>query len=442
MSRPSPLASAALVLGLSLSFGPAAPSPAAALDDYVRKEDPAFAWSLTGTDRTDAGTLYHLKLTSQVWHGISWQHQLRVHEPAEVKFPDAVLLFITGGNSASQFKPQDGATGFALARLCGARVAVLPQVPNQPLLGDKSEDTLIADTFVRYLETQDPTWPLLFPMVKSAVKAMDAVQEWAKKEGKPEVKRFVVTGGSKRGWTTWLTGATDRRVIAIAPMVIDTLNMKAQKELSLEQWGKFSEQIDDYTSRGLTEKFDDPVGETLWKMVDPYGYRDRLTLPKLLINGTNDRYWPLGALNIYWDELKGPKSVVYVPNAGHNLAVNRDYALNGIGAFFRSNVGKRPWPELSWEHSDGENGGLKLTVRATPEPRLAKLWVARSETRDFRDSTWEATPMVVTGALAQGEVPRPDKGFIAVFGDLGFESEGFPFHLSTQMRLAGAKGAR
>jgi PhoPQ-activated pathogenicity-related protein len=278
-------------------------------------------------------------------------------------------------------------------------------------------------------------------MAKSAVKAMDCVQEWARKEAKAVPTKFVVAGASKRGWTTWLTGASDPRVLAIAPMVIDTLNMKAQKAHSLEVWGKFSEQIDDYTSRGLTEKFDDPEGKKLWQMVDPYAYLDRLTLPKFLINGANDRYWTLDALNIYWDDLKGPKSVVYLPNAGHNLAVNRDYALNGIGAFFRHNVSKRPWPQLTWEHSDAGDD-LRLRVSSTPEPKSAKVWVAKSDTRDFRESKWEPTPMLMTGPTARVEVPRPEKGFIAIMGDIEYEADGIPFHLSTQIRQTGAKGTK
>jgi PhoPQ-activated pathogenicity-related protein len=430
-----------LALGLAWTLLAAVHSARADLDGYVKRTDPEFRWERIKTESNSLGTAHHIKLTSQVWQGITWNHRLQIFEPAEILYNDAVLLFITGGSNKN-LERDDSETGFGLAKLCGARVAVLPQVPNQPLLGDKTEDTLIAETFVRYLETQDENWPLLFPMVKSAVRAMDTVQQWAKQENKPEPRRFVITGASKRGWTTWLTGATDPRVIAIAPMVIDTLNMKAQLARSRKVWGKTSEQVDDYVQRGLDKKFEDPVGEVLWKMVDPYSYRDRLTLPKFMINGLNDRYWTLGALNVYWDDLKGPKSVVYLPNAGHNLAVNRHYALNGIGAFFRHHVSGRTWPELSWQHGDGGDGTLRLAVKSSPEPKSALLWVATSDTRDYRDSTWEAKPMTIAGNSAQGEIKRPEKGNMAVLGDLEYDIDGIRYHLSTQIREAGANGEK
>lgn len=44
-----------------------------------------------------------------------------------------------------------------------------------------------------------------------------------------EIDGFVIAGGSKRGWTTWLTGAVDRatqqpRVKMIVPIVYDELD--------------------------------------------------------------------------------------------------------------------------------------------------------------------------------------------------------------------------
>ena len=140
---------------------------AADLDDYVKKPDAAFSWKETSTHTTPAGTLHTLALSSQVWQGITWNHELTIYEPAELTYPDSALLFITGGGTGGKAGDDDHRQAFALTKATGARVAVLHQVPNQPLLGDKTEDTLIAETFVRYLETKDKNWPLLFPMVKS-----------------------------------------------------------------------------------------------------------------------------------------------------------------------------------------------------------------------------------------------------------------------------------
>src|SRR5262249_24268139 len=227
----------------------AAPSARAGPDEYVKRRESAFAWKQVANHDTEAGRIVTLELISQVWQGMTWTHNLTVYEPAKVEFEGPMLLFITGGSTGGRPSPADDAQGFALARLCGARVAVLRQVPNQPLLDGKKEDGLISETFLSYLATKDENWPLLFPMVKSAVKAMDALQEWGGKQGRSP-KQFVVTGASKRGWTTWLTGAVDPRVIAIAPMVIPTLNFHKQNPHQLEVWGKYSEQIDDYVRKG------------------------------------------------------------------------------------------------------------------------------------------------------------------------------------------------
>ena len=407
------------------------------LDDYLKKPDDSTSSKVISSTEIPEGKVVRFAFTSQTWEGIKWTHDLNVVVPKVETYPDAMLLFITGGSTGGELRPGDLALASSLSKMCGARVAVLPQVPNQPLLGDKKEDSLIAETFVRYLETKDADWPLLFPMVKSAVKAMDALQDWGKREGKP-VERFVVTGASKRGWTTWLTGASDPRVKAIAPMVIPTLNFRAQNEHQIEMFGRYSDQIDDYTNRGLMERIKEPVGEGLWKMVDPFTYRDKLTMPKLQINGTNDPYWTLDSMNIYWKDLKGPSRVVYLPNAGHGLDQHREYALHGIGAQFRNAIGGKPMPELSWVHDDSPEGKFRLTIKSEPAPKAVQLWVAKSSSKDFRKSTWEAVPLSA-GTTIVGEVVSPETGHFALFGDLSYEIDGLPYHLSTQIRQTPAR---
>ena len=127
----------------------------------------------------------------------------------------------------------------------------------------KVEDAIISLTFENYLRTGESDWPLLLPMTKSAVRGMDAVQEFTKEKWQLEIASFTVSGASKRGWTTWLTGAADKRAVAIAPMVIDVLNMGPQMKHQKETWGDLSEQVHDYKERGLDDAVVGPRTATL-----------------------------------------------------------------------------------------------------------------------------------------------------------------------------------
>jgi PhoPQ-activated pathogenicity-related protein len=406
---------------------------------YVKKPDAAFRWEVRQRMSSSQGTIYDLHLVSQVWQGIQWEHQLQVYQPRDVAPNSTLLLWNTGGNA----KPESMKLAMDLAGRIQAPVAFLYNIPNQPLLGDKTEDALIAETFVRYLNTRDENWPLLFPMVKSVVRAMDALQAFSEQEWKKKAEKFIVTGASKRGWTSWLTGAADSRVTAIAPFVIDTLNMKKQNVHQREAFGTYSEEIDDYTKRGLVPMPETREANRLWSMVDPYFYRDRLAMPKLLVNGNNDPYWTADALNLYWDGLKGPKWVTYVPNAGHNLQEHHadghkdnERAIGALAAFARAQITGQSLPRLKWQHS-GDNGSMRLTVEADPPPSGARLWQALAPTQDFRRSPWTEHPVKIDGGTIVGEAAAPAEGYSVFYIELDYSLDGLPYHLSTQVRVAG-----
>ncbi|NBO92589.1 MAG: hypothetical protein EBV06_09830, partial [Planctomycetia bacterium] len=213
------------------------------LATYVAKPDTSFAWKLEKNSTSKAATVYTLSLTSQTWQKIEWKHDLVVIVPSGIKPTDSMLLWNTGGTPS----PRNTLLQSQLAMQIKAPVAFLYGIPQQPLFGGKREDALIAETFVRFLDTKDADWPLLFPMVKSLIKAMDALQAFSKQHLKAEMKQFVVSGASKRGWTSWLTAASDPRVKAVMPVVIDTLNFQKQMPHQLKSFGVYSDQIKDYT---------------------------------------------------------------------------------------------------------------------------------------------------------------------------------------------------
>ena len=432
------------------------------LDDYIARAEPVYEWhKVAATDKgkvksdnplaalvdiLGAGTTREeIEMTSQQWQGTTWTHRLTIFRPEKSDFADTAIIYVTFGDAV---KPEEIAVGAAVAKQTGATFVNLSGIPKQPLWGFK-EDGLISYTFEQYMKTGDATWPLLLPMTKSVVKTMDAISEYSRQPGRTPIRRFVILGASKRGWTTWLAGAVDKRVIGIVPIVYDNLNLAKQMPRQLETWGKYSAQIQEYTDRGLQAQLTTPRGQQLGAMVDPWTYRDRLTMPKLIVNGTNDPYWTLGALNVYIDDLRGPTNVLYAPNGGHDLGgmAAAQLVLQSVGGWFRRVAANKPVPTaelLSDVSSDAKTSLAKehktqianvldkyartfiVTTDAAKVGETAtraKLWVARSATRDFRQAQWTSIPMQnPNNTVFTAAVPAPpendDSKYAAAYGEI------------------------
>src|SRR5690606_23537452 len=318
-----------------------------------------------------------------------------------------------------------------------AIVAIVRQVPNQPLYDGLTEDELISFTLHNYKNDKDLTWPLLFPMVKSAVRAMDAVQEFSREKLDREISRFTVTGASKRGWTTWLTGASDKRVETIAPMVIDVLNMPVSLDYHIIAWNEYSPQINDYIKLEIPQTVRSADGNAITQMVDPYSYRNKLTMPKLIFIGTNDEYWPVDAIKNYIDDIPGENYIHYVPNAGHDLGAG-EQALRALSAFWGKALSKAPQTSLSYDLTTDRTSATLRVKTSSDELLNAYIWSADSSDRDFRDEEWTSKQLDSKDHdhILQ-QIPFPKSGFKAFYIDLEYaDPNGGKYTKSTRMYVA------
>src|SRR5688500_14957446 len=431
------------IVCVQCGYGQSALTPETALQGYLNNGDKTFRWELKETYQVGEATAYSLLLTSQQWHEYIWTHQLTILVPPENNY-DAALLFISGGSNKKGLPNWNGkdenlldALG-ALATKNKSIVALLRQTPNQPLYGDLTEDALISYTLHNFKKDGDHSWPLLFPMVKSAVRAMDAVQQFSKETLRHEIKRFVVSGASKRGWTTWLTGASDPRVAAIAPMVIDILNMPVNLDYQVKMWKGYSVQIEDYVKLEIPQTARSEKGAAITTMVDPYSYRKKLTMPKLLIMGTNDEYWTVDAIKHYIDSIPGQNFVHYVPNVGHDLG-DKKQAMAALSAFFGETLANTPYPVCQSALTYSKKG-ITMKVKASPEILVdAVLWTTNSPDTDFRNDKWTGKSLGLKkkSALITSTQPFPASGYRAFYLDLKYKDpNGGEYTESTRMYVA------
>ena len=414
-----------------------------ALDRYVAKPDPAYEYHLVRTVKARGVTAYILDMTSQKYltkkevNRPLWKHWVIITKPDRMEHRTG-LLFIGGGSNGGNAPKSPSGEMMQIALATRSVVVELKMVPNQPLIfaGEKrerSEDAIIAYTWDKYLRTGDEKWPLRLPMTKAAVRAMDTVTDFLKseKDGGLAVDRFVVAGGSKRGWTTWSTAAVDKRVVAIVPIVIDMLNVVPSFRHHKSAYGRYSNAVQDYVDMNIMEWMGKPEFAKLNLIEDPYEYRDRLTMPKFLLNSCGDQFFLPDSWQFYWNDLKGPKHIRYVPNTGHGLKDSD--ALHSLVAFYHSILYKKKLPRYKWNvAADGA-----ITVRVQDKPTEVRLWQATNpEARNFRID--ELGPKWTSTVLKPGKngeysarLADPPKGWTAYMIELTFPGNVRPYKFTS-----------
>lgn len=409
------------------------------LADYIAKPDTAYQWSQVSQQSNELGSMYVLQMNSQRWLTEQdvdqplWHHGMVVYVPNKVAHKTALLL-IGGGNNNIDYTKLGSSLLMKVALRTESVTAMISNVPNQPLVFKcdperrrLSEDDILGFAWARFLENDDPTWLTLLPMTKSAVRAMDTVTALCRDLPRPvAVDSFVVTGKSKRGWTTWLTAAADKRVVAIAPQVIDLLNMERSMEHHRAAYGEFSRAVGPYVKNGVMDAMGTPRSALSLSIIDPYTYRSTLTIPKLLLNSSGDQFFLLDSSQFYFNELQGAKYLRYIPNCGHSLDGSEAATLL---AFYASVLNRTQMPEYTWSVTPA--GQIRVTAKT--EPMAVRVWQAdNAAARDFRvdvtGKVWTHTPLQAQQGAGneqnyETEVLPPAKGWRAFFVELIFKDK-------------------
>ncbi len=438
-----------VILGIIASW--VAVANATPLDDYVARPDPNYTWKLRKTITGTGYKGYVIDMKSQVWRSLSevnrnlWQHWVIIIKPNTVT-TDKALLIIDGGSNSGSVPSSVDSTMASTAVALGTVIVDVQQIPNEPLTfagesSSRTEDAIIAYSWDKYLRNGDPNWPLQLPMTKAVVRAMDTIQTFCASSagGYTTINQFIVGGASKRGWTTWLTGAVDSRVCAIAPIVIDVLNVEQSLMHHYNSYGFWAPAVHDYVAMGIMNWMGTPQLTALMDIVDPYVYRSRLTMPKYVINAGGDQFFHCESSQFYWNDLPEPKHLRYVANTDHSMTGMEEDVGFAAATYYQSIQNNWPMPQFSWTFET--DGSIRIQTVTTPS--LVRMWQATDpNARDFRlekiGAAYTSTTLTDQGGgVYIARVPKPAKGWTAFFAELHFNCAGsvFPYKFSTQIRV-------
>ncbi len=406
-----------------------------ALDRYIAKPDPAYDWQHYHSAYEWGVSTHFITMQSQTWRAPNevdrtlWEHDMMIGIPqgSIAQLGTTAILFIDGGSNRNTHPEEPEPILNVATLIAGMPIVRVTQIPNQPLYfadepqNRRVEDEILAYSLRKFLDTGDEEWPVHVAMTKAAVRAMDTAQAFMSAQGW-NIEDFIVVGGSKRGWATWLVGAVDPRVKAMVPASIDVLQLNAQMKHHWESYGFYAPAVHDYADLEVFCRGTGRAGEALRRIIDPYEYRDRYTMPKLLLNSAGDQFFMPEGSRFYYQDLPEPKLLRYSFNTDHSQ-FDAGVILGAV-SYVRSIQLNTPQPQYRWAHIP-EWGAI--IVKAETPVRRAILWHATNpNARDFRleeiGAAWQWKRLFTIGqGYYIGFMPEPPQGWTAFSIDLTFD---------------------
>ncbi|CDG21570.1 PqaA protein [Xenorhabdus poinarii G6] len=340
------------------------------------------------------------KMVSQSWSPDKrvtpekWQHDVDIYIPETPKTQRALVVVNNGINYGNSSENSNKPTDFSeamladIARATQTIVISVSNIPNQYLTYQNDgkllkEDDSVARSWELFLDNpeQRKLMPLHIPMSTSVSQAMRVAKEeltqWS-------INKFIVTGVSKRGWTTWLTAISDPDVEAIVPFAIDLLNIDLALEHMYRSYGgNWPVAFYPYYQQGIDKLVKTSGFSKLLEIEDPLKYmnsiyQSRLAIPKYIVNASGDNFYVPDNTRFYYDKLPGDKSLRVAPNTDH-YGISK-FTEQSLVSFVNRYQSKKALPQI-----DGLVHNKTLSVRFSEKPVKIIRWTAiNTKARDFR----------------------------------------------------------
>jgi PhoPQ-activated pathogenicity-related protein len=415
------------------------------IKDYIESTKSEFSYDIEDIIYEEEWTGFHIKMISGEWldkkkvDNVEWSHYVDIVIPNDVETDTGIMFIDSGVNDDSYFRLDSISIGYALkTKSIIVNIHNIPMQPINFLASDQEkfyEDDLIAYAWSQFLERgakkEDIEWLPRFPMTRAVVRSMDLAQEIALQNNK-ELSDFVVAGASKRGWTAWTTAAVDDRVVGVAPMVIDMLNLVPSFENHYRSYGEFSPAVQDYINYNIQDWMGTDEFKVLMSYVEPYSFLEKFTMPKYIINAGSDEFFSTDSWRFYYDELPDNKLIRYVPNANHSL--NGRYLNKDLISFFYRIVNNIDLPNLDWDLIDDN---LKVYLDYDGEYSVS-IWRAFNEDRrDFRlwqeGELWKESKIDINeDNIYNIELDNQSDGYQAIMVEFNLDQDSqFPLKIST-----------